>query len=434
MPLSFLILTKNESGNLPTLVAGIRRTAADLHVEAEVVVVDGSSDDTPEVAAALGCRVVRQPGDGFGDAFRMGLQTVSGDYIVTLDADGSHPPHLVRHLWALRHRADIVVGARYVPGGRATMPLGRALLSRLLNRLFARVLDLSISDLSSGYRLYRRSALESLPPLTGRDFDVLQEVLVQAWCAGFRLREVPIEYLSRKTGRSKARPLGFAFSYLRALKRLWTQRNCATTCDYDARAFSSWVLPQRWWQRRRFALVAALLDDTGRVLDIGCGASQIIRSRPAMIGLDVNAGKLRYLRRTNPLLVRGSAFALPVRSGSMSAVLCSEVIEHIPKSDDLLLEMNRVLEPGGSLVLGTPDYSSRVWCFVEYWYQRLLPNAYADEHISHYTRAELEGLLPRFGFEVSDRRYVLAAELLLKARKVAGAPPNPEDGSSVLVR
>jgi SAM-dependent methyltransferase len=303
------------------------------------------------------------------------------------------------------------------------MPLGRALLSRVLNGVFARVLDLPLSDLSSGYRLYRRAALLELPPLTGADFDVLQEVLIQAWCAGFKVREVPIEYVPRETGRSKARAVGFAPSYLRTLKRLWTQRNSATTCDYDARAFSSWILPQRWWQRRRFDLVAALLEDAGRVLDIGCGASQIIRSRPAMIGLDVNAGKLRYLRRTNPLLVRGSAFELPVRSGSMSAVLCSEVIEHIPKSDDLLREMNRVLEPGGTLVLGTPDYSSWVWRFVEYWYQRLLPNAYADEHISHYTRAELEGLLPQFGFEVTACRYVLGAELLLRARKVTSAPP-----------
>ncbi len=50
-------------------------------------------------------------------------------------------------------------------------------------------------------------------------------------------------------------------------------------------------------------------------------------------------------------------------------------------------------------------------------------NAYADEHISHYTRAELEGLLPRFGFEITACRYVLGAELLLRARKVGPAPP-----------
>jgi SAM-dependent methyltransferase len=326
-------------------------------------------------------------------------------------------------MWALRNQADVVVGSRYVPAGRAEMPVVRKVLSRSLNWTLSRLLDLPLSDLSSGYRLYRRSVLGSLPALVGRDFDILVEVLVRVWCAGYRVREVPIEYRPRHRGRSNARALRFAFSYLRTFKTLWALRNSATTCDYDARAFSSWVPPQRWWQRRRFAIVSGFLDESGRSLDIGCGASQVIRSRPGMVGMDVNASKLRYVHSTNPLLVQGTAFSLPFRDEAFSSVICSEMIEHVHKSDALFLEMNRVLEPRGTLVLGTPDYASGVWRFVEFWYHKLLPNAYADEHVSHYTREELCGLLRRFGFEVLAQRYIFWGELILRARKITAMAP-----------
>jgi dolichol-phosphate mannosyltransferase len=415
--LTVLLLTRDEAENLRTLIPGLTEILQSLRVSYEILVVDHTGGSTADVARSLGCVVIVQSGTGYGSAFREGLSGAQGEFIVTLDADHSHPPRFLRHMWACRHLAEIIVGTRYAPAGRADMPLIRTILSRLLNWTLARLLALPLSDLSSGYRLYRRSILPALFPLLGNDFDVLEEVLVKAWCTGYRIREVPIEYRPRHSGRSNARALAFALSSITTVKALWTLRNSATTCDYDTRAFSSWILPQRWWQRRRFAIVDSLLDGRGRSLDVGCGASQIIRSRPAMVGLDVNAAKLRYLRLTNPYLAQGSAFCLPFRDAAFSTLVSSEVIEHVPKSVALFAEMNRVLEPGGTLVLGTPDYASRWWRWAEYWYQLLLPNAYADEHVSHYTRAELCDLLDRSGFEVLSCSYVFRAELVVHARK-----------------
>jgi ubiquinone/menaquinone biosynthesis C-methylase UbiE len=198
---------------------------------------------------------------------------------------------------------------------------------------------------------------------------------------------------------------------------LWRLRNGIGCCDYDARAYHSWIIPQRYWQRRRFAIIESMLRKHRAILDIGCGSSEIIRSLPAMVGLDVNVGKLRFLRSTNPRLVRGSAFALPFRRGSFSTVVCSEVIEHIPMNDSLFEEMARVLEPGGTLVLGTPDYDSRLWIWIEYLYKRLMPGGYADEHISHYTSAGLVDLLRRFGFEVVSKQSILGAEVIFECKK-----------------
>ncbi len=420
--LTVLLLTRNEKENIRLLTPRIRSVAEDLKLEYEILVIDASSDGTAELAESLGCRVVRQEASGYGSAFRLGIEAARGDFILTLDADHSHTPEFLRHMWALRDRADIVIGSRYVPAGRAHMPFVRKVLSRILNASFRRLLAMPVADMSSGYRLYRHSMFAELEILEGKDFDVLQEALVKAWCAGFRIREVPLDYRPRHSGRSNARAMAFAGSYLSTLKRLWTLRNSANSCDYDLRAFSSWVLPQRWWQRKRFEIVNDFLPVRGRSLDIGCGASQIIVSHPGMLGMDVNLKKMRTLRTSNPFLVQGSAFELPVASRSVSTVISSEVIEHIRKADILFSEMNRVLTEGGTLVLGTPDYATWIWNFVEYWYQKLLPNAYADEHISHYTHKELNELLTRFGFEAVAHRYVFGGELIIKARKVRDLP------------
>jgi dolichol-phosphate mannosyltransferase len=420
--LSVVILTKNESENLISLVPSLRRTTESLHLRAEILVVDDSSDDTLEVARQLGCRTLRQESPGYGNALRQALTAAQGEYVLTIDADYSHEPEFLYHMWVARGSADVVIGSRYIAAGRAEMPLARRVLSAILNHVFGSILGLPYKDMSSGFRLYNARALESVSALVGRDFDALVELLVRIHCEGWRIREVPISYRPRNAGRSNAKALRFAVSYLRTLRSLRGLRSSATSCDYDSRAFHSWILPQRYWQRRRFRTITDLVRTKGRTLDIGCGASQIIQALPGMIGLDLNVRKLRFLRfqDAHRRVIRGSAFELPFRSGSFSAVVCSEVIEHIPKSPALLAEMNRLLRPGGTLVLGTPDYSSRIWRFIEWWYGVLMPHAYEEEHISHYTRDELRALLPAHGFEVRSEHTIARSELIFCAEKTAG--------------
>jgi 2-polyprenyl-3-methyl-5-hydroxy-6-metoxy-1,4-benzoquinol methylase len=98
------------------------------------------------------------------------------------------------------------------------------------------------------------------------------------------------------------------------------------------------------------------------------------------------------------------------------------VIEHVPKDSPILAELDRVLAPGGALLLGTPDYANWEWRFTEAIYQRVLPSAYADEHISHYSREELIDLFRQRGYRLEATRYILRGELILKLRK-----PRPGD-------
>jgi dolichol-phosphate mannosyltransferase len=226
--LSVLILTRNERENLGFLVGRVRDIVDDLRLEAEFVIVDDSVDGTSDVARALGCKVVAQEGRGYGNAFRQGLAATQGEFTLAIDADHSHEPKFLYDMWSLRDSADLVIGSRYVPGGSAEMPASRRVLSKILNVVFARVLTLPLRDLSSGYRLYRRAVIDAVMPLRGRDFDILEEILVKAYCEGFRIREVPIHYRPRNQGRSNAKAVKFAFSYLRTHGSMWRLRNAGT--------------------------------------------------------------------------------------------------------------------------------------------------------------------------------------------------------------
>ena len=98
-------------------------------------------------------------------------------------------------------------------------------------------------------------------------------------------------------------------------------------------------------------------------------------------------------------------------------MLCSQVIEHVPKDSPILAELMRVLQPGGRLVLGTPDYANWEWVVTEKLYGFFAPGAYADEHIAHYSRAELIGTFEAHGFTHEVTRYILRGELILAFRK-----------------
>jgi ubiquinone/menaquinone biosynthesis C-methylase UbiE len=114
--------------------------------------------------------------------------------------------------------------------------------------------------------------------------------------------------------------------------------------------------------------------------------------------------------------VRGSGFALPFPDASFPCVLCSQVIEHVPKESPILDELCRVLAPGGRLVLGTPDYANWQWVYIEKLYG-MVPGGYKDEHISHYTNRELVQIMGERGLRFEEERYILQGELIQAFRK-----------------
>jgi dolichol-phosphate mannosyltransferase len=391
----------------------------------EVVVVLPAGDAAGTLVERAGGRVVHPGGEGYGHGLNAGLAAARGRWVVTMDADFSHSPEFIRTLWLRRREADVLIASRYVAGAYAAMPLSRRILSRTLNRLYRTALALPHRDLSSGFRMYGRTVLDDVGAVSADGLDSLQEILVKAYSQGWKIREVPLFYRQPRmwTG---GRLAELGMDYVRTLGRLMALRNSVKAADYDHRAFDSWIPLQRYWQRARFRVIRGMVDGSTRILDIGCGSSRILQSLPQAVGLDMQIRKLRWLRAPGRQLVQGSLSELPFGDRTFDAVICSEVIEHIPRDEIDLRDMVRVLTPGGTLVLGTPDYGRWIWRALEGLYKKVFPQGYATEHINPYTRREMRQEIERLGLVVMDLQYVGGSEMIFKAVKPKTAEATPK--------
>ncbi|MBC7262819.1 MAG: glycosyltransferase [Chloroflexi bacterium] len=418
MELSILIPALNEEKNIARLILRVREQVSRLVPEHEIIVVDGHSQDhTCELAQRAGAIVVEQDAPGYGGALREGFDLASGNYILTLDADFSHSPDFIATLWAVRERAEVVIASRYVEGGSAEMPFYRRVFSVLLNFFFGRALALPVRDVSSGFRLYNARAVRSLE-LKSEDFDILEEILIECLARGMTVKEVPFHFVPRGEGRSHVKLLRLGLACCKTFTRMWKLRNSIDSADYDARAFDSLIPLQRYWQRKRHRIITGWAEGYQHCLDVGCGSSCILRDLGGLaIGLDIQHNKLRYARRYGRPLIHASVFALPFVDQSFDCVICSEVIEHIPRDECLFSELARVLKGNGRLILGTPDYGRWQWRLIEWFYARLAPGGYADEHVTHYRRNELIAILRGLRFQLEQTAYVLGSELILAFTK-----------------
>jgi len=207
-----IVPTYNERDNLPALIDGLLHTPA-LRV---LVVDDSSPDGTGEIADTLArgthgrVSVLHRTGPrGFGlsyiDAMQHALATDATD-ICQIDADLSHDPADVSRLVAATTGADLAIGSRYAPGGRIeNWPRRRMLLSAFANQYIRAITGLQVRDCTSGFRCWRRDALQRLPlaRLASNGYAFQVEMLWEAASAGCRIAEVPITFVERRLGASK---------------------------------------------------------------------------------------------------------------------------------------------------------------------------------------------------------------------------------------
>jgi dolichol-phosphate mannosyltransferase len=210
--ITVVIPTYNERANLEPTLFELFTTLPDAHV---VVVDDNSPDGTGMLADEIASRdsrltVVHRPRkEGIGPAYIAGFARALGcqtELIAAMDADGSHSPTDLARMIGAAANADLVVGSRYVDGGQTVgWPRWRRSLSRF-GGMYARwVLGAPISDLTAGFKVYRRAALASLPldriRSDGYGFQI--ETSWYIWRSGLRVREVPITFHDRIAGKSK---------------------------------------------------------------------------------------------------------------------------------------------------------------------------------------------------------------------------------------
>jgi len=417
MQATVIIPTLNEKENVSGLILELRKVFEEITADYEIIIADGGSHDgTGQLASTLGVRFFIQREKGYGNALKEGFELAKGEYIITMDADLSHSPEFIKEMWKKRKEAEMVIASRYCPGGKSSMPFHRFLLSMILNFLFSRGLSLPAKDISSGFRLFKKSLVKELK-FESSHFDVLEEILIKCYAQGYKIIEVPFTYEPRAHGSSKARVFTFGLVLLKTFGKMWALRNSIRSADYDERAYDSIIPLQRYWQRKRHDIIVGNAIAQGVTLDVGCGSSRILRNIHNGVGLDIMMNKVRYMRKYGKPLVNGSIFALPFKDTSFDSVICSQVIEHIQISLIPFQEISRVLKPGGRLILGTPDYRTILWRIIEPLYGFFAPGGHEDEHITHYHRKGLIQLLQTLGFSVEKVLYILRAELIIVARK-----------------
>jgi len=223
---SVIVPTYNEAEALAELVQRLFAALAATGRDAELVIVDDSSPDgTGEIAEQLAShypiRVLhRPPRSGLASAVLAGIARATGQVLVVMDADLSHPPELVpRLIEAVESGAELAVASRYVRGGGVyAWPWRRRFVSWVAN-LLARPL-VPIRDATSGFFAFRREVVEGtqLDPI---GFKIGLEVMAKGKYRTYR--EVPYTFVDRRFGRSKF-GMRQVLDYLRQLMRLWRQR------------------------------------------------------------------------------------------------------------------------------------------------------------------------------------------------------------------
>jgi glycosyltransferase involved in cell wall biosynthesis len=180
----------------------VRQQAVPLH--AVIVVDNGSTDGTGDLARASGATVVREPRRGYGSACRAGvLAADDNDILVLMDADAADDPADLAHILApiVRNEADLVVGSRTLGQVEAGAMTARQIAgNRLVCRLIERVSGQHVTDLGP-FRAIRRRDLQRLD-MRSTTYGWSTEMVVKALRTGYVYREVPVRY-HRRIGRSK---------------------------------------------------------------------------------------------------------------------------------------------------------------------------------------------------------------------------------------
>jgi dolichol-phosphate mannosyltransferase len=209
-----ILPTYCEAQNIEKLIAEIEA----LPLNASILVIDDSSPDgTAEAVRKLQAKypnlllMVRPQKSGLGSAITDGFRVFLSlknvpEFVVTMDADYSHnPADLPLLVSNMGSGCDLVIGSRYVPGGKTEgWPYSRKLISRGANAIARGVLGLKLHDCTSGFRCYSTSFLkQTIIFLHSQTYDIQIETVKQAHVQNFKVKEVPILFVNRKQGKSK---------------------------------------------------------------------------------------------------------------------------------------------------------------------------------------------------------------------------------------
>jgi len=455
--LSIVLPVHNEENRIGRMVDILQDWICEQDHQIEVIMVlNGITDGTKNVlkerevrASRIDIKIIELPFADKGIAVWEGLSNATGDYVVTMDADCSfHPNQIPRLLTALKN-CDLAIGSRR---HRETIcrdkpPRYREILGFAYNRLVRLLFSIAILDTQSGLKAMTKVIRDLAQDADTDGFCFDTDLILRAHRRGFRVCEVPIEYVHMKGSKFRAKDI---FNMLCDVARIWLEihkRKKQIGYDetsvrkfYDSQediyfgASHSSFLPRRWWRnsKDRMIITALELKDSSSVLDAGCGngvlANRISESARLVCAVDIGSRAVQFANKQRRLLgldnvsfIRGDCRALPFRDQFFDRVVCSELLEHVRAPRRAVRELSRVLSLGGICIVTSPRNNLR-WAMVEFIWTRIRREI---QEVHHHAISEtrLITILKRNGFKgAATWPMLLGCLTLAKATPLARAP------------
>ena len=226
MIISVILPAYKEAENLKIILPKLNGTLNSMQISYEIIIVDTMDklDNTKEICEENNCVYIRREGgDLYGDAIRTGVKYSNGDFVVIMDADGSHDPNdIIRFYQAMKTgKYDLIIGSRYCRGGSTDNGFILRLMSYALNVTYRIMFGLKVKDVSDSFRMYKGEQLRVIKTEC-KNFDIVEEILIilNYTFQNFSIFEIPILFNKRAAGESKRDLKKFVLSYLQTMKRL----------------------------------------------------------------------------------------------------------------------------------------------------------------------------------------------------------------------
>jgi dolichol-phosphate mannosyltransferase len=479
--LLIFVATYNESENVEPLFRRIR----DLNLQADILFLDDNSPDgTGDIIDRIASQnpnvhAVHRAGKlGIGSAHLAGIAwAYEHNYrtLVTMDCDFTHAPESILHFLAHSKQYDIVVGSRYLQeGSLRTWNLLRKTLTHVGHSLTKNLLHMPY-DATGAFRLY---CLDKIPKgifdlVYSQSYSFFFESLYISWRNGARIFEIPIELPARTYGHSKM-AWRDAFRSTTLLAHLYVKNRIDPRSFLYAEPFPTPVQLQpstsqrewtEYWTEKKnpglliYDLIAAFyrkfiikpqlnyfakkyFSPGAEVLHAGCGSGQVdsdIAQTLKISAMDISEQALSTYRKSQPRserLIHGSIFEIATSEATFDGVYNLGVMEHFtePEIHDALMEFNRVLKPGGKIVLFWPPsfgLTVRVLAAVHWVLRRMGKKEvklHPDEVTHVRSRTQVRAYLEAAGFTLLGFHFGwrdLFTQAVVVGQKIAASYPLP---------
>lgn len=223
--LSIVIPSYLEEENLRLILPRINDCLKKIDIDYEILVIDTneSMDGTKVVCKNFENTKYfnRENGNFYGDAVRTGIEKAQYSKLLFMDADGSHTPEFIEELYKNCHECNVIIASRYVKGGGTDNNKLLIFMSKMVNMIYAIVLNLKCKDVSNSFKIYDTDKIKNID-IYCNNFDIVEEILFKMNKAnkGLKIKEIPYIFKERMFGNTKRNLFSFILSYIVTLVKL----------------------------------------------------------------------------------------------------------------------------------------------------------------------------------------------------------------------